>query len=171
MNYKKYFVCFMPLILAGCLSTRNTVVLDEVGPPRHEHQNSGNGTLIVYSAYDSTSNDWESDAYGRWYTNYSIANKDGSDSRKIKNTTPEDEPEEVSLLPGQYIVRAEANGYGTVTVPVRVEAGGTTVIHLEGSYSWPGEVPSGSAAVKLPDGEVIGWKSGDEAQVDSSPSR
>ena len=60
----------------------------------------------------------------------------------------------------RYRVVAQANGYGRVTIPVVIEAHQTTVLHLEGGGSWPSEAEFNQTnAVRLPDGQIIGWKS------------
>jgi hypothetical protein len=43
-----------------------------------------------------------------------------------------------------------------VSIPVVVKANQTTPVYLDGSYRVP-EVPP-AQALKLPDGEVVGWK-------------
>ena len=49
--------------------------------------------------------------------------------------------------------------HGLVTVPVTVVAGEETVVHLEGGGRWPNpQVFNQSNAVRLPNGEVVGWK-------------
>jgi hypothetical protein len=65
----------------------------------------------------------------------------------------------VELSPGKYQVKARANGYGFVTIPVIVESGQTTTLHLEGGGFWPNESGFNQTnAVRLPDGLIIGWK-------------
>jgi hypothetical protein len=65
----------------------------------------------------------------------------------------------VELPPGEYKVIALANGYGFVTVPVRIEPHQNTILHLEGGGFWPDEsVFNQTNAVRLPDGLIIGWK-------------
>jgi hypothetical protein len=66
----------------------------------------------------------------------------------------------VELPAGTYRIIAQANGYGFVTVPVTVVAGHETILHLEGGDRWPNpRAFNQSNAVRLPDGEVVGWKS------------
>ena len=67
----------------------------------------------------------------------------------------------VELPPGKYRVVASANGYGHVTIPVVIKAGQTTMLHLEGGGSWPNESAFNQTnAVRLPDGQIIGWRAG-----------
>jgi hypothetical protein len=56
-------------------------------------------------------------------------------------------------------VIARANVYGSLTIPVRIEAQQTTILHLEGGGSWPDvSVFNETNAVRLPGGEITGWK-------------
>jgi hypothetical protein len=67
-------------------------------------------------------------------------------------------PTSVQLAAGSYHVVARANGYGLVTVPVVIQGGKETVIHLDGGGSWPNrEEMIQAGAVQLPDGRVVGW--------------
>jgi hypothetical protein len=44
-----------------------------------------------------------------------------------------------------------------VTIPVVIQAGKTTSVHLDGSKLTPSSAISGLDLVSLPDGTVIGW--------------
>jgi hypothetical protein len=69
------------------------------------------------------------------------------------------DPVAVGLPPGKYRVSARANGYGSVTVPVIIEPQQSTILHLEGGGSWPNEPAFNQTnTVRLPDGQIIGWK-------------
>jgi hypothetical protein len=60
---------------------------------------------------------------------------------------------------GPYRVAARANGYGEVIVPVVIRANQVTTVHLEGSPAWPnGRELTKSDPVRLPDGEMAGWR-------------
>jgi hypothetical protein len=68
-------------------------------------------------------------------------------------------PAEVSLAGGRYRVVALANGYGLVIVPVVIVRSQVTTVHLEGSPSWPDkQALLHSNPVRLPDGEIAGWR-------------
>ena len=68
-------------------------------------------------------------------------------------------PQKVELPVGAYCVIARANGYGVVTVPVIIQADQVTTVHLEGSPAWQnGSQLSQSNPVRLPDGEIAGWR-------------
>ncbi len=151
-------------LLAGCASTNTGVVLDSVGPGPTESANSAaaNGTLLVYSAYEVNANFNIRDDRRHQYSDYRILGNDGKLVQPVVNDsgTILQRPASVDLPVGQYRVVAQANGYGLVTVPVTIEAGRTTVLHLEGGIKWPNQFGENQTnAVRLPDGEIVGWRS------------
>jgi hypothetical protein len=100
------------------------------------------------------------DRYRQEYSDYRIYSADGQLRQRVHNDTGTalGSPVTVRLPPGQYRVVARANGYGTVTVPVVIATGGTTVIHLEGG-NWPDKAAFNETnAVRLPDGRIVGWR-------------
>jgi len=64
----------------------------------------------------------------------------------------------VKIPTGNYKVVAESAAYGRVTVPVVVQAGKVTVIHLDRGWR-PVSTVSINELVRLPDGEAVGWRS------------
>ena len=151
------------LLVAGCASQQG-MVLEAVGPGPAAAVNAdtANGTLVVYSAAVTTPDFNSRDPRRPEYTGYQIFNTDGSLRQTVQNTSDTilQRPRRVELPPGTYRVAAVANGYGLVTVPVRIEAGRDTLVHLEGGFAWPGRTTfSQSNTVRLPDGDVVGWKS------------
>jgi hypothetical protein len=124
--------------------------------------NSTNGTLVVYSAYAVNADFAGRDRRSPEYSDYKILTADGRLLRKVHNNSETILQDAVlaELAPGKYQVVAPANGYGHVTVPVIIETGRTTVLHLEGGGFWPDEsVFNQTNAVRLPDGLIIGWRS------------
>ena len=151
------------MILAGCATTRNSMVLDTVGPApgASAAQGESNGTLTVYSAYQASPDFNSRDPYRREYTDYKIFRTDHTLERDVHNTSGSilQRPQQVALAPGNYIVAAQANSYGDVTVPVVIVAGQNTIVHLEGGFPWPNPRAFNNAnSVRLPDGEIVGWK-------------
>ncbi len=150
--------------LSGCAtSDRTWLVLDTVGPApvQTAAANSTNGTLMVYSAYEANADFNARDPYRHEYSDYWIFSASGTSRQRVQNSsgTILQRPQAVELPVGIYRVKAQANGYGLVTVPVMIRAGCDTIVHLEGGVRWP--VPSGfnqTNAVRLPDGEIVGWK-------------
>ncbi len=163
---KGFLFCAMSLLvlaLTGCVSERNRLVLDSVGPAHASApQPTSEGFLTVYSAYDQGAHFYSRDYEGREYSDYSILEANGQPLREVHNSTDTimDSPATVSLPPGQYKVIARANGYGNVTVPVTIERNRQTIVHLEGGETTPelaGADPD--KMVRLPDGRIVGFKS------------
>ena len=154
----------MGLLLAGCTTSQQGMVLDNAGPAPASSVNASatGGILVVYSAYEANADFNSRDHYRPEYSDYRILTADGKLQQRVHNNggTMLQRPKWVELPPGQYRVAALANGYGLVTVPVVIEAGQNTVLHLEGNFKWPNQgAPNEANAVRLPDGQIVGWKS------------
>jgi hypothetical protein len=147
--------------LGGCASHRPGLVLDAVGPPPFANGGLGSiGTLVVYSAYEQGA-EFNSPYYRRQFTDYKILMPDGKLLRPVHNDngTLVEAPKRVRLPEGAYQIIARANSYGEVIVPVVIRANQVTTIHLEGSPAWPnGRELANSNPVRLPDGEIAGWR-------------
>jgi hypothetical protein len=153
------------VLFAGCASTRNSLVLAPVGPaPAITAGSALAGTLVVFSAFERNAPLPPSPDYRKRYSNYSILGADGRLIQQVSNDTGAavGMPVEVKLAPGAYRVVAPANGYGVVTVPVVIAANRTTTVHLEGGTIRSVDL-AGAAAVRLPDGQVVGWRAQDSA--------
>jgi hypothetical protein len=148
-------------LVAGCVSQPHGLVLDAIGPPSPQLPGSGsNGTLMVFSAFDAHA-DFNDLPYLRHYTSYKIISQIGKLTWIIHNDngTLLGGPQKVELPVGAYCVIARANGYGVVTAPVIIQANQVTMVHLEGSPAWRnGSQLSQSNPVRLPDGEIAGWR-------------
>lgn len=146
------------LVTFGCAAHRPPVVLAPVGPAHIVVSlPSTNGTLVVFDAFDSVET---SDPEHVTRLNYDIL---ATDHHKLKHVINHfspmvDDPVSVSLSPGTYVVRAPAQGYGWVEVPVQIVANRTTIVRLDGSD--PGAEPSTNRGdwVYLPNGKVVGWR-------------
>jgi hypothetical protein len=152
------------LFLAGCATANNGMVLEGVGPDPASPVDTVaiTGTLLVYSAYEVNADFNIRDPHRPQYTDYQILTADGKLQQRVHNCTDTilQRPKIVDLPAGTYCVIAEANGYGAVTVPVTIQAGKDTILHLEGGDRWPNpQAFDQSNAVRLPDGQVVGWKS------------
>jgi hypothetical protein len=166
---KTYFMVLLAmaggLFVSGCATGTGGLVLDTAGPSMPPLAAAGpsttNGTLLVYSAFRRNADFNRPDPYRQEYSDYDIFSADGKLLRKIHNNlgTVLQEAVPVELPPGKYNVHARANGYGFVKVPVIIEANQSTVLHLEGGGFWPDEsIFNQTNAVRLPDGQVVGWK-------------
>ena len=150
-------------LLSGCAGFQNELVLDPVGPsPAHSTPtDSTGGVLVVYSAYEANADFSDPDSYNQEHSGYKVFSPDEKFLRFVQNDTGTSlhDPERVELPAGKYRIIAEANGYGHVTVPIIILNKQTTVIHLEGGGSWPNESAFNQTnAVRLPDGQIVGWR-------------
>lgn len=151
------------VFLSGCATANHGPVFDTVGPPISSSKATdfNNGSLTVYSAYEVNADFNARDPNRPEYSDYKIFTPDGKLLQKVHNNsgTILQDAMPVELPPGKFTVRARANGYGFVTIPVIIESRKTTILHLEGGSFWPDEsVFNQTNAVRLPDGLVIGWK-------------
>jgi hypothetical protein len=155
------------VLLSGCMTTNNNnLTLETVGPVPSQPQatstdSSANGTLVVYSAFKRNADFNASDPTHPEHSDYKIFNPDGSVVLKVHNVTKTvfEDAVPVGLAPGKYVVGARANGYGYLKIPVVIEPEQRTVIHLEGGDPWPEQwLFNATNAVRLPGGEIIGWK-------------
>ena len=147
--------------LSACSASRQVAVQTPVGPaPSGVTTASPDGGLQVFSAW-AIGTPGEP-AYVRYHSGYWVYLPDGKLLRYITNRSGGAEhmtgdPEVVSLAPGRYKVVARVESSGTAEIPVVVEAGKTSSIHLDGSKLEPGSSLGGSDVVRLPDGLVVGW--------------
>ena len=144
-------------LVAGCAT--NPVVLDTVGPrPGFASSPTGQGRLVVFTETEEYYLDADVPFFP--HRDYRIYNSDGNFVRRVWNSqSHEDEtPTDVSLAPGKYLVKADAEFYGPVTVPVVIEPGKTTRVVLQ-----PGWKPSVSfqtnQLVRLGNDYFVGWRS------------
>jgi len=96
-----------------------------------------------------------------WYqhSDYSIYTPGGKLVKRVGNTVGHyaQSPDAVALPAGQYVVKARASDYSWVKVPVTVEPGRTTRVHLDDNWKLPAGIPK-SALVSLPNGNPVGWR-------------
>lgn len=146
------------VLFGGCASSDSGIVRNPVGPSVTNPAGLA-GTLVVYSAFDNRAVS-TGDVDRRRLSDYRIYSADGRLLQKVHNDSGImwSGPKEVRLSPGNYRVAARANGFGLVTVPVLIAANRTTAVHLEGGGSWPGRPATAAEAVRLPDGQVVGWR-------------
>ncbi len=169
--------------LTGCASAPRAAVSNRLGPCHPARlASAGEGTLQVYSATASPPLDtldpsagpffWNY-AYGRndflaggAHADYSLYAADGRFLQRVCNSrNPRDpEPTLLKLPPGSYIVKAEAQDYPvlganlTIAIPVAIEPGETTTVHLQPNWT-PAEETDPARAIRLADGRVIGCRS------------
>ena len=166
MNFTYCFTLVCSIALAsGCAFSRQVVLDNAVGPPLLLAENrAAEGRLIVYSGFEVGGGSVDSDC--NHHSDYKIYSLDGTLLKYVSNKVSNimEDPATVSLPPGRYKVFAKAAAFGMVTVPVVIEAGKTTPIHLDGSELTGGRQTSTNDFVRLPDGLIIGWRAADEAE-------
>jgi len=164
--------------VAGCASAPKVVVQEPVGPcQRVAAEGARDGSLQVYSARERAPLDlnaevffWNNDfgqngfLYGAAHTGYTIFAQNGTVFEQVRNARNlnDGQPALVRLPPGRYSIEAEAEVSGGITiavvVPLVIEAGQTTRVHLEPMRTPSGEAPDTSRLVRLADGRIIGCR-------------
>jgi hypothetical protein len=147
------------LLLDGCASNRQGLVLEPIGPVSGGRAglfaDGGDGYLRVHSATRQV-NDGGIDYYP--HTPYTVYSQEGRHVKGVQNHVGSDDqrPMTVPLPPGRYVVYALAEGWGRVTVPVTIVAGRLTVVFLAGKgLPEAPELPK-AEVIWLPDGRAAG---------------
>lgn len=146
--------------LIGCSST--PVDLAPVGPNPAGIQNmASKGQLQVFSSLAEESDDQSqgsTDPSWHQHTDYSIFNSQGERVEHVENSIGHYErtPRLVALPAGRYVVKAQAKDYFWVEVPVIIEPGRTTKVHLDDKWQPPTNT-SKKGLVDLPNGNPVGW--------------
>ena len=144
------------LLLAGCASP--PIVLSPIGPnPAGFAGPDLHGRLEVYSAR------MEQDEGDNpiWYqhADYNLYDSQGKKLRHVGNTEGhyDEAPRTLTLPAGRYVVKAPAKDYLWVEVPVVIEPGRVTRVHLDDRWEPP---PSTSTKqlVILPASHPVGWR-------------
>lgn len=144
-------------LLAGCAS--KPVVISPVGPGPARHQASfSRGFLKVYS--DTETHEIGDNSYYYPHTGYAIYAASGVPLKRVANHVGDmdESPMLVAMPVGHYTIEAESAAYGRVRVPVVVEDGRITTVHLNRDGKAPPKA-SADELVRLPDGEIVGWHS------------
>ena len=148
-------------ILAGC-STPPAVVRAPVGPdPFATAIAAHNGFLQVFSATEEKNDvGFEFPYYQR--TDYYIDDSNGKPIECVRDNNRghfDDTPDMIPLPPGTYKVKAlMAQGFGRwIVLPVKIEPGRTTEIHLNRHWRPPAATPR-NAVVRVPGWGPVGWR-------------
>ncbi|MGA2659257.1 MAG: hypothetical protein ABSH34_17275 [Verrucomicrobiota bacterium] len=153
-------------MLASCASP--PVALAPVGPGPLADRSPGIGTgrLQVFSSLAEQNDDQNQGGSGAspiWYqdTDYNIYDASGKLVEHVDNTVGHysTSPRLVSLPPGKYTVRARDKEWLSVNVPVVIERGRTTKVHLDDNWQPPPNTPK-TEVVSAPDGNPVGWRAG-----------
>jgi hypothetical protein len=144
-------------LLAACATSQHSLVLSPVGPLSGGRTSvfGGEGFLRVYTATTAC------DSGGITcypHTPYVIYNAEGRRVQGVQNHVglQDQKPMTVALPQGRYVVYAQAEGQGRVTVPIAIVASRITVVFLEGKgLPEATELPE-AEVVRLPDGRPVG---------------
>ena len=149
------------LVAAGC--TTAPVALAPVGPnPARSEKMTATGELQVFSRLDEESdnqNQGSTDPIWHQHADYTVFDAHGKLVARVENATGHyaRSPRRVALPAGHYLVRAPAKDYLDVQVPVTVEPGRLTRVHLDDKWQLPLSTPK-TELVSTPNGEPVGWK-------------
>lgn len=147
-------------LLSGCATS--TVMRVPVGPnPAAATMVAPDGILKVYSAKEQEQNVGFEFPYDQ-RTDYYIYDSTGKETQHIIDNNRghfEAIPRGIQLPPGKYNVKAlAAVGLGEwITVPVVIESGRTTEVHLNGAWRPPTGTPQHDL-VQSPGGFPMGWR-------------
>ena len=155
----------VPIILAtlsalalGHASVPLTVA--PVGPPAGAGSTtSGPGQLEVFSALKARAAG--DDPVWYQHSSYDLYDSHGRRLKHVYNVVGyyEQAPRLITLPAGKYVVKAQAKDYLWVEVPVVIQPGETTRIHLDDAW----QPPPGTASTELvsvPAGYPVGWRAG-----------
>jgi hypothetical protein len=123
--------------LSGCIST--PITLSSAGPDPISRATPGSrGCLQVFTATETRTVEAEVaitdyHAYFHPHVGYDINDESGKIVKFVPNhaSDMDESPDQVKLPAGKYTVLAESAGSGLVTVPVVIEDGKTTIVHLD----------------------------------------
>jgi hypothetical protein len=134
------------------------VALAPVGPdPVASASQESGGRLQVFSSLIGCSEGNNPSWYQ--HTGYYVYDLHGGLVKHVDNTVGhyEEAPRQVRLAAGKYLVKAQANDYFWVEVPVIIERGQTTRVHLDDRWQVSPDV-SKAEVVSLPNGNAVGWR-------------
>ncbi len=142
-------------LLASCALQPIALAPVGPGPAAYAASSNGKGDLEVYT---ETQEYYEDEMSWFPHTDYQIYTSEGKRLKRVWNhRNHEDEnPAVVALPPGQYVVKAWAERYGLVRVPVVIKAGETTRVILQPGWK-PGSALK-SNVVQIPNGYCVGWR-------------
>ena len=146
------------LLSAGCATDVKTVLREPVGPGSAARTaGNPNGSLVVYSCWDF---DLPIDYDYVARAPYDVCSPDGKLLQHVFNDVGgfDRYPVIVSLPTGEYTVSSFVPGLGQTTVPVQIKPGQTTTLYLDGSANRLKKRVPREGLVRLPDGNVAGWR-------------
>ncbi len=155
----RYLLLGVVPLLASCAS--QPITLAPVGPRPVASErflpSSGEGQLQVFTE----TKEWagSDDVPYFAHRDYHLYTVEGTRLKRVWNSQNHEDqsPAVVTLPAGSYIVRANAENYGLVAVPVLIKPGRTTTVILQPGWK-PGAATTGAEVVRLPNGYPVGWR-------------
>jgi hypothetical protein len=143
-------------LLLGCSST--PVVMAPVGPsPLALGSTGSDGQLEVFSALRGHTEGNNP----TWYqhTAYYVYDQQNQLVKHVDNKLGHYDraPRVISLPAGNYVVKAKAKGYLWVKVPVKIDSGKMTEVHLDAAWT-PSPETKPTDLVSVPAGYPVGWR-------------
>lgn len=167
----KYFLALMALLLASCASS--PVALSPVGPNPSLGGSSlaDTGYLRVFSERELVTEGYDGPNPSYYqHSSYRIYDSHGKLMQYVGNTVGKyaTAPAVVSLQPGSYVVKARAEDYLTVEVPILIAPDRTTNVHLDDRWNPPAGTPNQELVLE-PSGSPVGWRSSASQQPTGNP--
>ena len=149
-------------LLAACANPSQPLTTEPVGPvpsinSQSTRESASVGYLRVYTAREEVGDGYHD---FRPYADYTILSSDGRVFRKVVNSVAYQSvgPANVELPTGTYTVVGEGEFYSSVQIPLVIKSGQVTLVHLDGGWTRPVANARARDLVKLPNGEVVGWR-------------
>ena len=156
---KTYHAIILGAVFVSMVVGRALVAtLPPVGPNPFGLQNqSVSGQLEVFSSLEGHSEGNNPPWYQ--HADYYICDRQGHRLQHVDNTVGyyARAPRLVTLSPGEYLVESPAKDAFWVKVPVVVQAGRVTRVHLDGEWAMPANTPE-TKVVLAPAGYPVGWR-------------
>jgi hypothetical protein len=138
--------------IIGCAS--DPITLPAVGPSTSSQSRlSGRGSLQVFTALTERNDSGIQYLYPQ---NYLIYQTNKMVKGVVNSALMEEQPVIVTLPAGEYMIKAPSNGFGWVWVPVVINGGALTEVHLDRRWR-PHELAGTTNVAFLPDGSPMGW--------------
>jgi len=150
------FLCLICLA-TGCASNNIVLGSGTVGRERSSASTvSSNGVLVVYTPLEDPINSQDEFASPQ-RSSYRLVSANGAVSKCIDNCDSvfDDQPKAISLPAGSYTVDALGPKRHPVSVAVRIVAGETTPVYLDGSEHQP-EQGGKSNLITFSNGVIVG---------------
>lgn len=146
-------------LLASCASS--PITLAPVGPAPTGVVSAvpaaGQGELEVFT--ETEEYDYSKDVPYFPHRDYQLYAPNGKRLKRVWNhqNSQDEIPAVVTLPAGQYVVKADAEFYGPVTVPVVIKPNELTKVILQPGWK-PGPTVSTNDLVQFPGGYAVGWR-------------